>query len=98
MLDSESQNPTDVQMYALKETNALVEEFMLLANITVGKKILRCAQRRKAPNCLLSRRYISIDGLMLISALFVGVGRRSISEGDHVCPSFAQDPKTEKRS
>lgn len=29
-------------MYALKETNALVEEFMLLANITVGKKILRC--------------------------------------------------------
>eukprot|EP00611_Tribonema_gayanum_P002124 TRINITY_DN1155_c0_g3_i2.p1 TRINITY_DN1155_c0_g3~~TRINITY_DN1155_c0_g3_i2.p1 ORF type:complete len:1007 (+),score=329.82 TRINITY_DN1155_c0_g3_i2:263-3283(+) len=41
VLDSESQNPTDVQMYALKEANALVEEFMLLANITVGKKILR---------------------------------------------------------
>lgn len=41
VLDSESQNPTDVQMYALMETNALVEEFMLLANITVGKKILR---------------------------------------------------------
>eukprot|EP00903_Cladosiphon_okamuranus_P016114 g14871.t1 len=41
VLDSESQNPTDVQMYALKETNVLVEEFMLLANITVGKKILR---------------------------------------------------------
>lgn len=45
MLDSESQNPTDVQMYALKETNALVEEFMLLANITVGKKILRWGSR-----------------------------------------------------
>ena len=28
-------------MYQLKETHALVEEFMLLANITVGKKILR---------------------------------------------------------
>lgn len=28
------QNPTDVAMYALKESNALVEEFMLLANIT----------------------------------------------------------------
>lgn len=41
VLDSESQNPTDVQIYALKEANALVEEFMLLANITVGKKILR---------------------------------------------------------
>lgn len=49
VLDSESQNPTDVQMYALKETNALVEEFMLLANITVGKKILRWA-----PSCLAS--------------------------------------------
>ena len=40
-LDSETQNPTDVSMYALKESNALVEEFMLLANITVSKKILR---------------------------------------------------------
>ena len=40
-LDNESQNPTDVQAYALKEANALVEEFMLLANITVSKKILR---------------------------------------------------------
>jgi exosome complex exonuclease DIS3/RRP44 len=41
VLDAETQNPLDVQMYALKETNALVEEFMLLANITVAKKILR---------------------------------------------------------
>lgn len=40
-LDSETQNPTDVTMYALKEANALVEEWMLLANITVSKKILR---------------------------------------------------------
>ncbi|OQR96378.1 exosome complex exonuclease RRP44 [Thraustotheca clavata] len=41
VLDNETQNPLDVQMYALKDTNALVEEFMLLANITVAKKILR---------------------------------------------------------
>ncbi|CAK4376014.1 unnamed protein product [Aphanomyces euteiches] len=41
ILDTETQNPLDVQMYALKDTNALVEEFMLLANITVAKKILR---------------------------------------------------------
>ncbi|CAM9455950.1 unnamed protein product [Phaeothamnion confervicola] len=41
VLDMETQNPTDVQAYALKEANALVEEFMLLANITVSKKILR---------------------------------------------------------
>lgn len=40
-LDPEGENPTDVSMYALKEANALVEEFMLLANITVSKKILR---------------------------------------------------------
>lgn len=37
----DTQNPTDVSMYALKESNALVEEWMLLANITVSKKILR---------------------------------------------------------
>jgi exosome complex exonuclease DIS3/RRP44 len=41
VLDSESLNPTDVQAYALVEANALVEEFMLLANVTVSKKILR---------------------------------------------------------
>jgi len=40
-LDSESLNPTDVQSYQLYEANAVVEEFMLLANVTVGKKILR---------------------------------------------------------
>jgi len=40
-LDGDGDNPTDVTMYALKEANALVEEFMLLANITVSKKILR---------------------------------------------------------
>ncbi|KAL9187896.1 hypothetical protein ACHAXT_006274 [Thalassiosira profunda] len=41
VLDSESLNPTDVQAYTLYEANALVEEFMLLANVTVAKKILR---------------------------------------------------------
>ena len=40
-LDQESSNPTDVGMYQLRESNALVEEFMLLANITVAKKILK---------------------------------------------------------
>jgi len=55
VLDTQTQNPLDVQMYELKETNALVEEFMLLANITVGKKILRhfpgisCLRRHPAP-------------------------------------------------
>ncbi|CAI5727575.1 unnamed protein product [Hyaloperonospora brassicae] len=41
VLDTDTQNPLDVQMYTLRDTNALVEEFMLLANITVAKKIVR---------------------------------------------------------
>ena len=39
VLDSESLNPTDVQSYTLFEANSVVEEFMLLANVTVGKKV-----------------------------------------------------------
>jgi len=56
VLDSESLNPTDVQAYQLFEANALVEEFMLLANVTVSKKILRhyptlsVLRRHPAPN------------------------------------------------
>lgn len=49
-------NPTDVQAYALLEANVVVEEFMLLANVTVSKKILRhyptlsILRRHPAPN------------------------------------------------
>ena len=56
VLDTESLNPTDVQAYALLEANAVVEEFMLLANVTVAKKILRhyptlsILRRHPAPN------------------------------------------------
>jgi exosome complex exonuclease DIS3/RRP44 len=56
VLDSESLNPTDVQAYAILEANAVVEEFMLLANVTVAKKILRhyptlsVLRRHPAPN------------------------------------------------
>lgn len=39
--DGDDRNPTDVAMYQLKQANALVEEWMLLANITVSKKVLR---------------------------------------------------------
>lgn len=38
-LENDSQDPVDVEMKELKETNALVEEFMLLANISVAQKI-----------------------------------------------------------
>ncbi len=40
-LDPESSDPTDVTGYNLKESNSLVEEWMLIANITVAKKTLR---------------------------------------------------------
>jgi exosome complex exonuclease DIS3/RRP44 len=39
-LDSaESAEPIDVEQKELRETNSLVEEFMLLANISVARKI-----------------------------------------------------------
>jgi len=37
----ENQEIVDVELYEMKETNSLVEEFMLLANIDVAKEILR---------------------------------------------------------
>ena len=36
---SESSDPIDVEQKELRETNSLVEEFMLLANISVAKQI-----------------------------------------------------------
>ncbi|GMI11060.1 hypothetical protein TrVE_jg3319 [Triparma verrucosa] len=55
-LDETSLNPTDVQEYTLYEANALVEEFMLLANVTVGKRILR-----QYPSLGVLRRHPSPD-------------------------------------
>lgn len=40
-LDDETHNPTDLAIYNIKESNSMVEEWMLLANITVSKKILK---------------------------------------------------------
>ena len=36
---SESSDPIDVEQKELRETNSLVEEFMLLANISVAQKV-----------------------------------------------------------
>lgn len=38
-MDSETHDPIDLQTKELKETNSMVEEFMLLANISVAEKI-----------------------------------------------------------
>jgi exosome complex exonuclease DIS3/RRP44 len=39
MESAESSDPIDVEQKQLRETNSLVEEFMLLANISVARKI-----------------------------------------------------------
>ncbi|KAF9995574.1 exosome catalytic subunit dis3 [Entomortierella chlamydospora] len=49
-LERDTQDPVDVEMKELKETNALVEEFMLLANISVAGKIYE-----KFPNSAMLR-------------------------------------------
>ncbi|RNA39969.1 Exosome complex exonuclease RRP44, partial [Brachionus plicatilis] len=54
-LDSETHDPIDVISKELMETNSMVEEFMLLANVTVAKKIYEvfpqcaCLRRHPAP-------------------------------------------------
>ncbi|RUS19734.1 LOW QUALITY PROTEIN: hypothetical protein BC937DRAFT_87023 [Endogone sp. FLAS-F59071] len=51
-LENDSQDPVDVEMKELQETNALVEEFMLLANISVAEKIFS-----KFPDSSMLRRH-----------------------------------------
>ncbi|XP_072114895.1 exosome complex exonuclease RRP44 [Mobula birostris] len=52
-MDSETHDPIDLQTKELKETNSMVEEFMLQANISVAQKIYEefpeCALLRKHP-------------------------------------------------
>ncbi|XP_056147865.1 exosome complex exonuclease RRP44 [Lampris incognitus] len=53
-IDSETHDPIDLQTKELMETNSMVEEFMLLANISVAQKIFdefsECALLRKHPS------------------------------------------------
>ena len=52
-IDSETHDPIDLQCKELKQTNSLVEEFMLLANISVAQHIYdsfsHCALLRRHP-------------------------------------------------
>ncbi|XP_033115744.1 exosome complex exonuclease RRP44-like [Anneissia japonica] len=52
-IDSETHDPIDVQAKQMRDTNSMVEEFMLLANISVAKRILQsfseCALLRRHP-------------------------------------------------
>ena len=40
-IDSETHDPIEVQAKKIRETNSMVEEFMLLANVSVAEKIYR---------------------------------------------------------
>ncbi|GAB1867172.1 Exosome complex exonuclease RRP44 [Camponotus japonicus] len=51
-VDSETHDPIDVEAKKLRETNSMVEEFMLLANISVAEKILK-----EFPECAMLRRH-----------------------------------------
>ncbi|KAL3284855.1 hypothetical protein HHI36_018994 [Cryptolaemus montrouzieri] len=51
-MDSETMEPLDVEVKKLFETNSMVEEFMLLANISVAEKILA-----DFPDCAMLRRH-----------------------------------------
>ncbi|XP_038055704.1 exosome complex exonuclease RRP44-like [Patiria miniata] len=51
-MDSETHDPIEVQQKEMRETNSMVEEFMLLANISVAKKI-----HEEFPQCATLRRH-----------------------------------------
>lgn len=51
-MDSETMEPIDVEVKKLFETNSMVEEFMLQANISVAEKILE-----DFPDCAMLRRH-----------------------------------------
>ena len=51
-MDSETMEPLDVEVKKLFETNSMIEEFMLQANISVAEKILEVF-----PDCAMLRRH-----------------------------------------
>lgn len=51
-MDSETHEPLEVQTKQLLDTNSMVEEFMLLANVSVAEKIVA-----DFPDCAMLRRH-----------------------------------------
>jgi exosome complex exonuclease DIS3/RRP44 len=52
MSSSESSDPVDVEQKESRETNSLVEEFMLLANISVARRIYESFPQTAVLRCL----------------------------------------------
>lgn len=72
-MDSETMEPLDVEVKKLFDTNSMVEEFMLLANISVAEKILE-----EFPDCAMLRRHpvppaINFDPLLKAGRHLVSV-------------------------
>ncbi|KAF6039600.1 DIS3 [Bugula neritina] len=65
-VDSETHDPIQVQEKQLRDTNSMVEEFMLLANVSVAKKIYdefsQCAVLRRHP----SPPYSNFDPMLAV--------------------------------
>lgn len=51
-VDNETHDPIDVEAKKIRDTNSMVEEFMLLANISVAEKIVQ-----EFPECAMLRRH-----------------------------------------
>jgi exosome complex exonuclease DIS3/RRP44 len=51
-VDSETHEPLEVVVKKMRETNSMVEEFMLLANVSVAERILQ-----DFPDCSILRRH-----------------------------------------
>jgi exosome complex exonuclease DIS3/RRP44 len=64
--EEETHNPTDVSFYNLLDTNSMVEEFMLLANIAVAEKTLAhfpgkaILRRHSTPKPLMIKEFSSL--------------------------------------
>lgn len=51
-IDNETHDPIEVEAKKMRETNSMVEEFMLLANVSVAEKI-----EKEFPECAMLRRH-----------------------------------------
>ena len=72
MDSAESSDPVDVEQKELRETNSLVEEFMLLANISVAQKIQETFPQTAVLRyrSLLSPPCVSADGEGVLDGIF----------------------------
>ena len=81
VLDTETSDPTDVGMYQHKEANSMVEEFMLLANISVAWVIINMVPFGMALGYAYLPHNKNVHGLLvsLSWTAYAMCGRRSVT-------------------